>query len=257
MCVAILALTVWYMPRTGSDSFISDALDWFDNGGIHIGVDGRQTADGRDVARKQESGSLYNERGRDELVEIGARYEDRHTSKQGKEAAMGEGSQKGVSHKLDFDEYDDDGGEEEVERKAEAVDDGNDSRRTQRPRNAGGNLGTVAETAEDAAVVLKRAEQKSRSTGEVRMDEGSTNAKDQEAAGADVKLLRTSAVPKPPRTKRRRHPASEYLVARYPYLSVKPRIHQFPRVVIGVRAIGLRVCKCISVFCGTLTWVVW
>lgn len=209
------------MLCTGSDNSGSDGIVWFGNGGIGTGVDGDQNSNSQDVQKKLPSGSLYNERGRNELVEIGARYEDRHVNNGEKEDTVVEDLQKEGSHpgKLDFDEYDDDGGDVEVEKKAEAVDNNEDALRMQRLRGASAqtNAGGMGEV----SVLDKFAEQNSRSTIEVQSN--------QDTVAADSK------VQKPPRPKKKRHSASAYVVASLfttQYIHMHISFHKFSSVVI-------------------------
>lgn len=180
------------------------------------------------MQKKLQSGSLYNERGRDELVEIGARYEDRHVNNGEKEDTVGEGRQKEDSHpgKLDFDEYDDDGGDVEVEKKPEVVDNNENSSQIQKLRGAGGSVQTDAAGAvEEVSVLDKPAEQNSRSTTEVQLN--------QDTVSADSKVQR------PPRTKKKRHSASAYVVSSLllpKYIHMYTSFHELQ---------VLEVCNCI------------
>ena len=150
------------------------------------------------MAKKQESGSLYNEGGRDELEEIGARYEDRHVNNKENQDAEGEAYQKEVLHlsKLDFDEYDDHGDEEEIEKKTEVVDDDEE----------------VLEKLED------------------QLDQELT-AKEQDTAAVDVAVHsrdnpRTSRVHRVTRTKKRRHSSSAYFFDCL-FTPLYPHVRQF------------------------------
>lgn len=203
------------MLCTGSDESGSDATVWFGNSGTDTGVDGDQNSNNQEVQKKLPSGSLYNERGRNELVEIGARYEDRHVNNGEKEDTVVDDHQKG---RLDFDEYDDDGGDAEVEKKAEATDGNEDSRRTQRLR---GSVQTDAGGMEELPVLDKLGEQNSRITIEVQLN--------QDTVAADAKGH------KPPRTKKKRHSASAYIIANLctpQYIHIYITFHQFSSVVI-------------------------
>jgi len=213
------------MLCTGSDNSGSDGSVWFGNGGIGTGVHGDQSSTSQDVQKKLQSGSLYNERGRDELVEIGARYEDRPVNNGEKEDTVVEDRQKEGSHpgKLDFDEYDDDGGDVEVEKKAESVDNNEDARRMQRLRGAGGSVQTDAGGVEEVGVLDKPGEQNSRSTIEVQSN--------QDTVSADTK------VQKLPRTKKKRHSASEYIIS----IFFKRHVYQFPQGFELGRSLQLQV----------------
>lgn len=78
----------------------------------------------QEIQNTQQSGGLYNEQGRDELVEYAARHGHQEVGNRGGDVSTGQGlggRQKDVVNtkvlQPDEDEYDDDGGEEEVDKK--------------------------------------------------------------------------------------------------------------------------------------------
>ncbi|XP_024365499.1 probable hexosyltransferase MUCI70 isoform X2 [Physcomitrium patens] len=165
---------------------------WIDNGGIRKDGGGNQDYNRQDVQKKPESGSLYNERGRNELVEIGARIEDRLDQKE--ELHL---------EKLqpEFDEYDDDGGELEVEKKLEVVDSNDESRRVVGLK---GEAGTIQADAEGVKSVIDKLEDQRSET---------STSKYLNAGVGDVQVdnrddFQKSLVQKHPRTKKRRHTAT-------------------------------------------------
>lgn len=98
----------------------------------------------QEIQNTKQSGGLYNERGRDELVEYAARHGQQEVGNRGGDVSTGQGlggGQKDVVNtkvlQPDEDEYDDDGGEEEVDKKF-AVDSSEDLQSLQKSTGVSG-----------------------------------------------------------------------------------------------------------------------
>ncbi|KAG0615831.1 hypothetical protein M758_5G070200 [Ceratodon purpureus] len=185
---------------------IDDVHVWIRNGGIHNEVDGDQGSKREGVSEKGESGSLYNERGRLELVEMGDRYEDRHAINGEKKDTVGLPEDELPLDKLhpEVDEYDDDGDEVEVDKKVEVINSNEGSTRMPRLRGASDTVQTAVGGVEDASVVDKLAEQR-----EVQMDQELSSVEDRNAVEVDKSGdTQKSLVQKPRGRKKRRHTAT-------------------------------------------------
>ena len=212
-------MTMLYILCSGIHDPDINARVWFDNGGIHNEADGNQGSKGQVVQKEPESGSSYNERGRLELVEIGDRYEDRHVTNGEMKDKLGLQKDESSLDTLpaDVDEYDDDGGELEVEKKAEITNSSEGSTRMPRLRGAIDTVQTIAGGVEDIPVLGKLAEQQGRSAHEMQLDEELSSVEDRNTAADDVEVDKSgdsqkTLVQKPRRTKKKRHVASVYIL---------------------------------------------